>query len=321
MGIMDIIEFLKSNSTILLAIIPPILLSLWKIISKTKFYNKLRAEAHNYYLLGRDRKFLILSIIFVIIGIGLFAFYIYSSSFPHQTVETYTFYPVNLIGSGNERVLESIFDNDAILINRNQQFWWIRGWNENMKLKTIKLHYYTPGSTVLKVDLVNTTYIINETTPSPLVIKDISLYYPPNINYGLHLKNLGNAPFYLFSIETEEESQQSNQIGYLIFGIYSLIPAYAFYKKDKGRKAVKKPMDLLYKDAKLADKIEYIQIELENCRNMLKYLEVLKEKGELSEKGYVDRRSHFENHLEELNHEKDEINSEIEDIKRNFDNR
>ncbi len=317
---MDIIELLKSNLNILLVIIPPLLLTIWKIISKTKFFIKLRTEAHNYYLLGIERKFLILSIIFVVVGIGLFAFSIYSYSFPHPTVEAHTFYPINLIGLGNERVFDSIMDKDAILINRNQQFWWVRGWNENTKLKKIKLYYYTPGHTVLKIPfLVNKTdYIINETTPSPLVIEDISLYYPKNTNYGMYFKNLGDAPFYLFSIETEEESQQSNEGLFLILGVYSLLPAYFLYKRDKKRKAIEKPLDLLKKDAKLADKIEYIQIELETCRNMLKYLEVLKEKGELSEKCYADRKSYFENYLKELNDEKDGIDSEIEDIKSNF---
>ena len=51
---------------------------------------------------------------------------------------------------------------------------------------------------------------------------------------------------------------------------------------------------------------------------MLKYLKVLKEKGELSEKCYADRKSYFENYLMELNDEKDGIDSEIEDIKSNF---
>jgi hypothetical protein len=318
---MDIVELLKSNLQLFLQILvalPAILIALWKIISKTEYFIKLRTEVRKYYLLGKERKFLILSRIFLVVGIVLIAFFIIYYIHPPQSIQTnnYVYYPMNLVGGGGG-VFNVVSGMDAVLIDRNQIFHWARIWNEYFKPKDIILTYSTQG-TVIRIGGLNNDIALDYGVSgnSTLYIQAISIPYN-----GITITNIGNAPFYLFSIkETEEDTQQSNEGIFLVFGFYSLLIAYFLNKRHKEdkRRTPEKPFDLLIKDAKLADKIEYIQIESENCENMLNYLEVLKQQGKLSEKYYVERKSYFENYRKELSDEKGTISSEIEEIKSRF---
>lgn len=320
---MDIVslEGLSGIIPIILTIIG-LLVASWEKISKTKFFIKVRTEAHNYYLLGRERKFLIVSFLCAVIAISSITIGTYSYFFiPHQNNEVYFNYrPINLIGSANVAVLNVVFGREAILIDKNQIFVWGRGWNENTKLKKITLNYSTQGTVVRILGLSNQTdYSLNGN--SALNIGDISINYSKGVTYGMSITNIGDAPFYLFGIETEEEYPQPESLQRILpffIGIYGLIFMYFFYKKDKNRKATAKPLDLLYEDAKYADKIKNIEIELETYQNMLKYLEVLKQKNEVSEMYYINKKNLFEDYLKKLNDEKDTIESEIEDIKKSL---
>ncbi|MCK4797780.1 MAG: hypothetical protein KAT05_10375 [Spirochaetes bacterium] len=314
-----VIESLKitdllSIVLIILSIIP-IFFSVSEKIFKIKIFQKIKVEILKFYLLGIEHKFLIGVVIFAIISFGLFSYTIYSYYSPSQTVDMHVYYPIDFIGISRGEVFDVIYNNQSILININQNFVWAKGWNENTRLKKIKLYYLTPG-TDISINLLDSNNIYTVSGNSVLTIEDFSLNYVKNINYGMSIQNVGNNPFYLFKIETEEETiQPRNQLLVpFMLGIYSLFPLTFFYKKYKNKRVIFKPFDLLKKDAKYADRIQDIEMELKNNQDLLKYLEILNHKNELSQNYYINKKEYLNDNLKELNEEMNEIKSEIEEI-------
>jgi len=208
------------------------------------------------------------------------------------------------------------FDNTTILIDKGQSFLWARGWSMNAKLKRMELSYYAPNETQIRVNLIYTIGQYQLNGKSTLQIENISQTYQENVNYIMHIVNIGESPVYLFSIKTEEEQKptQEQMIPYILVGYLFIIPFAHFYKKHKNRNIAITPLDELYIEAKLADRIKNIEIELQNYQKTLKFLEELNLRRELSPNFYSQKKEYLEEVIDKLTTEKNNVESEINDI-------
>ncbi len=180
----------------------------------------------------------------------------------------------------------------------------------------MNLSYYAPNETQIRVNLIYTIGEYRLKGKSTLQIENISQPYQENVNYGMAIVNFGESPVYLFSITTEEEQkttpQQSGQ--YILVGYLLLVPFGYFLNKHKNRNITITPLDELYKEAKLADRIKNVEMELGNYQNMLKSLEELNLRKELSPNYYSQKKEYFEEVVDKLTKEKNNVESEINDI-------
>lgn len=263
-----------------------------------------------------ENKFLIGSIISGAIALFLIIFYVYSIFSP--TIIPHTFYPQDILqtGEGQGRIFDYAFNKTAILIENGQYFWWAKAWNANAKLKRMELDYYAPNGTQIRVDSIYYTigkYWLNG--KSTLAIENLSLTYQNNVNYGMRIINDGESPVYLFSVKTEEEQIPILQnVPFLLIGYIFIFPFAYFYKKHKNRTITITPLDKLYKEARLADRIKNVKLELKNYQSSLRYLEELNFRKELSPDFYLKKKEYFEEVIDKLTKEKNNVDSEINDI-------
>ena len=304
----------------------PIILKFREKISKTKFYKKIESKACIYYLWGTKRKFLIFGVILLIIGIPICFISINQIKYPSPTVHSETIYPNDFIEEGRGGIVGVLESGDMFLrIDKGQSFLWKRGWNENKKLKRIKIDYTTSGTRIVIVPDSNLTsyYSLNRTSgTSTLEIENFLIHYEKNKAYYMSITNVGENSFDLFNIKTEEEisKPRDSSIILLLFGYILIIYAYTLFKKHKKKgKEEKIPhIDLLKKEAKYADRVENIEMELELHQKLLEKLEDLNSKGDISINFYQNKKNHYGRNIYKLINEKNIIASEIEDILRKF---
>ncbi len=290
-------------------------------ISQTKTYKKVASKVGIYYLRGIKRKFLITTVVFAFIGISLISISIYQIKYPLPTVQNNTIYPKDFIDEGRGGFFEISEAGDMLLaINKNQIFLWKRGWNENKKLRKIQFEYSTLGTQIIiGLGSNQTSYKLDRTSgTSKLESENILIPYEKNRVYYVSIVNVGESPFYLLSITTEEEVLVPEDrtviqlfVGYILF-MFSLI----FFKKHKNiiKDEQTPSLDLLKTEAKYADRVENIEMELELYQNMLKELEELNLKNDLSPNFYKTKKNHYEENIHKLTEEKNTIAIEIKDI-------
>jgi len=303
----------------------PIIRRFREKLSQTKFYKKIELKASIYYLWGIKRKFLIFSIIFFITAVSLLSIFIYQIINPMPSVQSETISPIDFIDEGQSGIFDFSESGKVFLkIDKTQNFVWKRGWNENKKLKRISIDYTTSGTQiVIGLGSNFTPYSLNKTSgTSTLEIENILIQYEENTIYYLGIINMGENSFNLLDIKIEEEISKPQETSIILFllSYIALIFSINLFKKHKKiwNKEKNPPPDLLKKEAKYADRITNIELELELYQNMLKYLENLNSKGEVSENFYLDKRTHYEDNIIKISNEKETIISEIEDIIRKF---
>lgn len=298
--------------SILLTLTVTYIVFLKKKLSETKLYKNVRDNVKRYYLQVMERKFYMVGLMLFFIGVVFALVFLYSIYNPPHSSNSYTYYSHNFIQPGQIGVLDLIPPNnnvvsEGILINKGQEFIWKRGWSENTKLKRFDLNYYTRGTeiTINIGGIKELSYPLNGT--ETLKIENISLPYETNKIYFLVIKNIGNAPFYVLSMGTDEEHIATLQeiIPYALFAYISILLSIPFFIKHKNRTATTK-VDL-FKEAKLADRIKNIELELECNRNMLKSLEELNLKGDLSPNIYSVKKESCEENINLLFKEKEAI--------------
>lgn len=306
-----------TDFVVLIPIIVTVIILLRKKIYELPFYKKVRSIISIYYLRIIDNKFLIGSILSAVIAVILIISAIIS--FYSPTNISHTFYSQEIIQTnvGQGRILDYAFDNTTILINKGQLLWWAKGWDDNAKLKSIELDYYAPNETQIRVKTPFQyigIYLLNG--KSTLLLDNISLSYQENSRYGLSIINIGEAPVYLFSIKTEEEQKPILQIGLsFLFGYIFLLLVGSLYEKHKNRNITITPLDELYKEAKLADRIKNLKMELENYYRSLRYLEELNIRKQLSPDFYSKKKEYFMEVKDKLTKEKNDVESEINELK------
>ncbi len=262
----EIIDWLNILNIILgiLSITVTFIFAFKKKILESKIYKNIISKINFYYLWSIERKFLIGSLIFFLISIFFLTLFVYANIFPTQGWRSFNNGPSDFIGFGQGEILNHISNQSALLINKDQEFIWKRGWNENTKLRRLDLNYSTPGTKIILHlgGVTENSYELNGT--SKLVIDNISLPYEKYRSYYLGITNIGEAPLYIYNIGTEEDIITTTEKTMPIFliGYIFLFPSYFLYKQHKKIKQTKiKSIDLLYKDAKLADKIKDIEMD------------------------------------------------------------
>lgn len=307
-----------NNSLAIISITVTVFFLLRKKLYKSDFYKKVNSKIGIYHLKIIENKFLIGSVISATIAFILIIFALLSLFYLPPTIVSHTYYPQDFIqtGIGQGRILDYAFNNTAILVDKDQYFNWIKGWGVYAKLKRMELSYYAPYETKIRVNLINTIGVYPLNGKSTLPIENISLPYRENVIYGMSIVNIGETPVYLFSIKTEEEQKPTIQqmTPIILIGYIFLFPFGYFLKKHRNRNITITPLDELYKDAKLADRIKNIEMELENYQNMLRYIEELNLRKELSPNYYLKKKEYYEEVVDKLTKEKNNVESEINDI-------
>lgn len=303
----------------------PIILKFKEKISQTKFYKKIESKVSIYYSWGSKRKFLIFGFILLITGVSIFSISIYQIKYPSPTVQSETITPKDFIEEGRGGIFGISEPGDMFLvIEKNQTLLWKRGWTENKKLKSITIDYTTSGTQIVTALGSNlTSYSLNRTSGiSTLKIENFSIDYEKNKAYYMGIINAGESSFNLFNIKTEEEvsSPQGSSIILILFSYILIIFSFNLFKKHKTiwREEKTLPLDLLKKEAAYADRIGNIEMELELHQNMLKNLEDLNLKGDVSTNFYQNKKNHYEENIQKLINEKNTIVSEIEATLRKF---
>lgn len=289
-----------------------------KKFSNTEIYKKYSPIIKIYYLFLIERKVKIGAIVCGFITLVLFIIIIYNYFNSMQNINTYSYHPADFIINGQAGFMDIVFGKNALLIDKGKVFAWRKGWSENTKLKRINLQYFTSGT---KIEIYlgmepPTSYLLNGS--SNLMVENISLPYDKYPSYGMSIVNIGDGPLYILEIETQEELPKTvDSTEILIMSIFLLI-TIILYNKLQDRDNINKPIDLLYEEAKLADKIKNIQIELESYQSMLNLIEKLHLENELSPKFYLEKKGYCDENMRQLNEEKNKIESEIEDIFNEF---
>lgn len=323
----DWIKTVSAILTIVSVIITlfPIILKYKEKLSKTIFYKKIESKASIYYLWGSKRKFLIFGVIFLITGVSIFSISMYQIRYPSPTVQSETVSPKDFIEEGRGGIFSISESGDLFLtIDKAQNLLWKRGWNENKRLKRIKIDYTTSGTQIM-IGLGSnlTSYSLNKTSAtSTLEIENFSIPYEQNKAYYMGIINVGENSFNLFNIKIEEEVSKPQDSAIIMVLISYILVVFSFYSFKKHKTIWKQekipPPDLLNKEAKYADRVKNIEFELELHQNMLKNLEDLNLKGDISTNFYQNKKNHFEENIHKLINEKNTIASEIEGILRKF---
>lgn len=303
----------------------PIIFKFRDTISKTRFYKKIKSKTSTYYIWGNKRKFLIFGAILLITSVSIFSISIYQIISPSPTVQNVTVSPVDFIEE--ERGGISGINDSGVLfltIDEGQNFLWKRGWGENKKLKKLKIDYATSGTQIMiGMGSTFTSYSLNKTEViATLEVDTFSIPYKKNEIYYMIIINTGENPFDLFNIKIEEEvsKTQDSSVILFLFGYILLTVSVFLMRKHKKIWRTEKtpPPDLLRKEAKYADRIENIEMELEVHQNMLKNLEDLNLKGDASTNFYRTKKKHYKENVHKLMDEKKVITSEIEGILEKF---
>lgn len=305
----------------------PAIVKFWNKISKTILYKKIESKTSLYYTWGDKRKFLIIGIMLLIIGISIFSISIYQIIYPSPTVQTVTVYPYDFIDEGRGGLFDINSDSKIMFlkIDKAQGFMWKRGWSENNKLKRIKIDYTTSGTQINIVLGSNLTpYSLGATAGiSTLEVDNFLIPYEENKKYYMSIINSGDNSFNLLDIKVEEEvskPQDSSVILFLFSYILMIFSIRLIMKHKNMRKEdTRIPLDLLRKEAAYADRIENVEMELEVHQNILHDLEELNLKGDVSTNFYQIKKKHYGENINKLIDEKKRVILEIEGILKHFE--